>query len=102
MKGKIGEELALSGVYVLGYPNWVDGRNVGFALGAPDWYLTNNIEPGKPLPAVTGRSGLLFVLHKADARRRRELAARFPSGIYTVVQSEVARHDFGLYTVASR
>lgn len=99
MRRKLGEGFALNRMYVLGYPNWVDGRNVGFALSAPDWYLTNNIEPEEPLPHDLGGRPLLFVLHPADTRRRSELEAHFPSGVYGVVPSEVPRHDFGLYSI---
>ncbi len=102
MREELAQGIPVNRMFVLGYPGWVDGRNVGFALGAPDWYLTNNIVPDEPLPHDLGGRPLLFVLHPADTVRRRELEAQFPSGVYRVVTSEVPRHDFGLYSITPR
>jgi hypothetical protein len=99
MREKLEQGFPVKRMFVLGYPHWIDGRNVGFALEAPDWYLTNSIEPQDRIPGVTRRAPLLFVLHPGDARRRQELEKLFPGGAYEVVESR-SGHDFALYSIS--
>jgi len=100
MKARRKTGLGLDGMYALGYPGWVDGRNVGFELGDAGWYADHNIEPVDALPRRRNGRPLLFVLHPADALRRRELTAQFAGGTFTVLHGAV--HDFVLYSVPAR
>lgn len=84
----------LDHVYLLNIPNWLDGRNVGFAFGDFEWNLTHDLGPGTPLP--TGRRQLAFVLTPGDARLR-QVERIFPGGTYTLVRSAVPGRDFAVY-----
>jgi hypothetical protein len=102
VRSGIPDGVGLEQTYLLGYSNWVDGRNVGFALGLPRWYEHHNIEPGQALPRRDGGSSILFVLNPADHGRRAELEAASPGGRYVVVTSDVPGHDIALYSVPAK
>jgi hypothetical protein len=89
----------LRNVYLLAYPHWLDGRNVGFALNAPAWQRTHDIPSSAPLPDLAGVRPLVFVLHAGDKPRYRTLMARFPDGGAKPVRSKRAGKDFVLYFV---
>jgi hypothetical protein len=89
-------------MYVLGWPGWVDGRNVGFALGAPDWYLDHNRIPGAAIPRIHDGRPLRIALNTLDVARRRALEREYPGGRYEVVVNAVAAHSIGVYSVPAR
>jgi len=67
----------LDDAYVIGYPFWIDTRNVGFALGAPRWAETHGVLPGGRLPAARDRP-LGVVTYGEDLASAAALRAAFP------------------------
>jgi hypothetical protein len=90
--------VALDDMYLLGYPNWVDARNIGFALGDVDWYVDHAIAPEAPVPPVRDTRPALFVLYPDDPRLR-ELRARLAHGTYTLFRRAPEKHTFALYSI---
>jgi hypothetical protein len=88
----------LDRMYLLGYPYWVDARNIGFALGDFDWYVDHALAPDAPVALVRAPPPLLFVLYPADPRLG-ALRARFASGTYTVFRRTPEKHSFALYSI---
>ena len=88
--------------FLVGYPDWLDGRLLGLELGDLDWATTNSIAPGAeiPDPPPTGRA--LFVLFHEDRPNRRLLARRYPQGRYVAVQTAIPAQGFGLFVLRGR
>ena len=91
----------LDDVYFAGYPHWVDPRNVGFDLHAPDWAATHALDVGEALPAVGARR-LAVVVHPEDEARARDAAARYGRFERIRVAGQHPGRDFLLYLVPGR
>jgi hypothetical protein len=88
--------------YVLAYPYWLDGRNLGLALGDVEWQATHDLTEDQPLPTQQDGQPMLFVLHPDDAERQAELETHFPNGRYQLVRATPPGRDFAMFFVPSR
>lgn len=102
IQGLVGQGVPLDQVYILAYPYWLDGRNIGLGLGAPDWHTSHDWSREQPLPEQRGGQPLLFVLNVADERRKSELKTAFPEGSYTLITNTPLGKEYALYYVPAR
>ena len=87
----------LGGVWVVGYPYWVDARAVAIEAGQPDVDLA--LQPtqleetlGFPLPK-------LFLLNPQDSDTLSQLQALYPTGSVVLYPSATAEKNFLIFTV---
>jgi hypothetical protein len=88
--------------YILAYPYWLDGRNLGLALGDVTWQATHDLTEDHALPTQQNGQPLLFVLHPEDTTRRAELETQFPNGNYQLVRATLPGRDFAMFLVPGR
>lgn len=98
----IDQGVPLDQVYILAYPYWLDGRNIGLGLGAPDWHTGHDWPREQPLPPRGDSQAMLFVLNVADEQRKTELQAAFPAGSYTLITNTPPGKEYALYYVPAR
>ncbi len=98
--------------FMVGWPHWWDHRAVGIEAGLQEW--PNAALDIEHIPYFLGRAlkregayrldpdrGLLFLLSPEDELAVTRLRAWFPNGQLQLRRSELARHEFLLYQVAS-
>jgi hypothetical protein len=92
--------IRLDDVYLVGFPHWVDSRNVGFELGAPEWWRTHTVQPGAPV-RVPSRGPLALVVHELDSERAAQIRSQFPGAIRLRAHSELPGKSFDVYLVSA-
>ena len=83
-----------SRAYLLGFDYWVDGRNIAFEIGDPDW-ADAHLLPARQMPTDLARP-ILFLYHTADVERLEKIALLCP-GRRRMVHEKHKDRNFGVY-----
>ena len=84
--------------YTVGYPFWLDARNVGFALGDADWATTHLLLEESRLPPASRE--LLFVLHPDDLGWHQRILRAYASAEAVTVTGRMPGKSFVLIRVS--
>lgn len=87
--------------YMVAYPNWVDTRNVYFAMGAiPRNNYIMSDQLAKTAPShVSDPAAKIYLLSREDQKGAQTLQGLFPDGRLTTHNSELASQDFLVFFV---
>ena len=88
-------------VYVVAWPNWVDGTALAFELGLPpDWSRHQLENAGQASAHAHQSQARMYILHPNDVAGLHVLKTLFPNGLTRRVSSRWGpAHDFVLYVV---
>jgi hypothetical protein len=93
------ERAPLARTFMLGYAQWLDGRNLAIALGDFDWYVDHAIPQGSTIPAPRPGAKIVYALALGDTGDLDGLERRYPAGTARLVKSTRPSHDFVLFVV---
>jgi hypothetical protein len=93
------EHASLERTFLVGYPHWLDARNLALALGDLDWWPSHAVFPGAVIPDSPSGGKAVYALFDADVSSRRELERLYAGGRYQQYRSAVPGDEFGLYVV---
>jgi 4-amino-4-deoxy-L-arabinose transferase-like glycosyltransferase len=86
------------GVWIVGYPHWVDTRLASMIAGHPERDF--GVIPEEMLSRSEGYTGpKLFLLHPQGIDSLQTLQTTYPGGLLTMVDSKVESKDFWIYFV---
>jgi len=84
--------------WIVAYPNWVDARNVGIAMGQVGWQQT--VQNADAALALTGdNANKLYVLNADDRANLVRLQEIFPNGQPRALHTTTLEHDVVLFYV---
>ncbi|MFN8482760.1 MAG: glycosyltransferase family 39 protein [Anaerolineae bacterium] len=87
--------------YMIAYPNWVDTRNVYFAMGAiprNNYIMTDQLAQTAP-GHVADPAAKIYLLSREDQKGAQTLQQLFPQGRLSTHASELASQDFQVFFV---
>lgn len=86
------------GVWIVGYPHWVDTRLASLIAGYP--HFDPGVMPDQVLARSQNYAGpKLFMLHPNASDSLQMLQAAYPGGLLTLYDSKVESKDFWIYFV---
>jgi hypothetical protein len=104
IRGIIGEEASLDGVWLVGWPYWHDYRAIGIEAGSItfqnailDAATLQHLLDGSP--ALFQARPLVFILHVLDDQSPVYLEHSFPAGELLLYQRDTEAHSFRLFVV---
>jgi hypothetical protein len=87
-----------NGVWIVGYPHWVDTRLASMIAGFP--HVDFGVIPEEMLARSQGYTGpRLFLLHPQASDSIQTLQTTYPGGLLTLYDSQVETKDFWIYFV---